>query len=227
MVERELGGMEERAPETERRAPSSVRAVADQRVTDGGEVHADLVGATRLQPTLEASELGGRAVAPSHLVLGARRAPVDDDRHPHRVGGVAPDRGVDDAVRRVRVIPTPSRRSAARPCGRRTGRSATMPPRSVRATTSSPELPASRRWTMPGRSGSPTAGEIREVVEESVHERALLVAGAGVDDQPGRLVDHDDRVVDVDDPEHHVRVRLGRTAPRDRGRIDDRPRIPR
>ncbi len=80
---------------------------------------------------------------------------------------------------------------------------------SVRATTSSPELPASRRWTIPGRSAVsplPSAGDVREAGEQAVDEGAVGIAGAGMDDEPGRLVDDDDVGVGVDDAELDGRV---------------------
>ncbi len=189
-------------------------------MTGSGEVHADLVGATGLQPALEASERGGRAVAPDHAVLRARRAPVDDDRHPCRVGGIAPDRGIDDAVHRLRM--TPHHRVVATPGGvggelgdqrrcRLVGAGDDQQSRAAGVEAMDDARPV--LITRPPR-------QIGEVMEEPVHERAPRMAGARVDDQPGRLVHHDDRVVDVDDPELHVALRLRSRRARDRGGID-------
>ena len=46
----------------------------------------------------------------------------------------------------------------------------------MRATTSRPDVPWSRRWTMPGRSGSPTRGHLRVAGEQAVDERARRAA---------------------------------------------------
>ena len=91
---------------------------------------------------------------------------------------------------------------------------------SVRATTSKPELPASRRWTMPGRSGLPDPGDVGEAGEQTVDEGAVGVAGTRMDDESSRLVDDDDRVVDVGDDELDRGVGLGRRGRVDRRRVD-------
>ena len=124
----------------------------------------------------------------THLVLGAGRPAVDDDRHPQRVArdrarsarrsmpcgalGMAPHHGV--------VAPR-------RPCGRRTA--PTAPPRAVgvRATTSSPELPASRRWTMPGPVRLADAGELGEAGQQAVDERAVGLPAPGWTTSPAGL----------------------------------------
>ena len=73
---------------------------------------------------------------------------------------------------------------------------------------------------MPGRVALADAGDVGEAGEQAVDQRAVAVAGARVHDQPGRLVDHDDGVVDVDDPELDAGVRLRRLDHRDRRRVD-------
>ena len=73
MVERQLGGVEERAVEPERRAPLAVRAVADERMADAGEVDADLVGPAGLQPARQQRRVRPVAEPLDDLVLGARR----------------------------------------------------------------------------------------------------------------------------------------------------------
>ena len=75
-------------------------------------------------------------------------------------------------------------------------------------------MPRSRRWTMPGRSGSdPTSagqvGQVGKPGDQAVDQGPRAVPGAGVDDQSGRLVHHDHVVVGVDDDEHDRRIALG------------------
>ena len=73
---------------------------------------------------------------------------------------------------------------------------------------------------MPGRSGSPTAASSGKRCEQPVDERAVRVAGSGMDDEPGRLVDDDDVVVGVDDGELDVLVGRRQRRSRDRRRVD-------
>ena len=67
---------------------------------------------------------------------------------------------------------------------------------------------------MPGRSGPPTPESVSEAVQQRVHERAGMNAGAGVDHHSGGLVDR-----------HHVlrphkaRERDGLRAGAQRGRV--------
>ena len=88
----------------------------------------------------------------------------------------------------------------------------------MRATTMSPEVPRSSRWTIPGRSGSDPASrpdriELGVAGQQAVHQGAGSVAGAGVDDQPGRLVHHQKVGIFV----HHVEVHPGVAYRRGRG----------
>ena len=92
----------------------------------------------RARPLLDELEVRDRV---------ARRVGVE--REPGRVAAVAADRGLDapgrDAGRRVRA-----RGRCARARARRTSSTSASCASSERATTSSPEVSRSRRWTMPG-----------------------------------------------------------------------------
>ena len=66
-----------------------VDGVADHRVTDVGEVHADLVGATGAQLHLQ---LGGVGVAGEDPEVGGRGPAPVHHRHPLAVLGIRPDR---------------------------------------------------------------------------------------------------------------------------------------
>ena len=57
---------------------------------------------------------------------------------------------------------------------------------------------------MPGPRHAADAGEARAAMgDQRVDERAVGIAGAGMHDEPGRLVDDDDGVVLVDDVERN------------------------
>src|SRR5215210_280809 len=80
---------------------AAVNGIAHERVADRGEMHAYLMGATRLEPALEQCRFG---VARDHLVMRDRRLATGDDRHARAADRVAPDRRFhfsvmcDDAV---------------------------------------------------------------------------------------------------------------------------------
>ena len=71
----------------------------------------------------------------------------------------------------------------------------------------------SSRWTMPGRSASPTAGDLGVAGHQAVHQRAGDVAGAGVHHQAGGLVDDEHVVVLVHDGERRPTGRPRPPAP--------------
>ena len=115
MVERQLGGVEERAVEPERRAPLAVGAVADDaggRRRRGGRGS----GGSGRSPagTSAAPRALGVGEALDDLVLGARRR-ARRRRPPSAVGspGSRPIGASIDAVRRCRMPPHQGARSAA------------------------------------------------------------------------------------------------------------------
>ena len=65
---------------------------------------------------------------------------------------------------------------------------------------------------MPGRLTPPMPGQaVAAMMDQRVDQRAGPVAGAGMHDQPGRLVDDDQLVILVEDVERDVlALRLGR-----------------
>ena len=154
----------------------------------------DLVGAAGLEPALETGgQPGGVIGPPPGSAVRAARPPARRrpgwGRHPTARGG--------HRSRPRRLPPGPHEGGVAvertsrqlrrqRPAGRR----------SVRATISSPDVPLSSRWTMPGRSVGPVLGQRGQVGiggQEALDEGPAGVAGAGMDDQPGRFV-HDDHL---------------------------------
>ena len=96
--------------------------------------------------------------------------------------------------------PRPGRRIPSPPPGPRTARARSACARSCLATTSRPDVPRSRRCTMPGRSSPPMPLRSCNVVQECIDEGAVRVAGGRMHDHARRLVDDDQIRVVVDDP---------------------------
>ncbi len=140
-------------------------------------------------------EAGGAARdAPVHFVVGAGRAPPPGDGHAGRRPRRAADRGVDhppggidDAVDEGAIAPTHL------PFGQLVDEPVVTALR-VRATTSSPEVPRSRRCTIPGRSASAPAcsGQRRRGRGTGPGARApaclARLTGTRVHHEAGRLV---------------------------------------
>ena len=85
----------QRLPPERDAALLAIRRIADQRMSERGEMHADLVRAAGLEP---AGEQRAIAEALAHVVVRARGFPAGDDRHrraPHRM---AADRRIDRAA---------------------------------------------------------------------------------------------------------------------------------
>ena len=67
---------------------------------------------------------------------------------------------------------------------------------------------------MPGPLMAADAGKVRAMMKQRVHQRVRLVAGARMDHQPGRLVEHEQVFVFVENPERNFFGLIG-----DRGDI--------
>ena len=157
MQERELTGVQERPRHREAVADAAVEVVAEHRVADRRQVHADLVGASRLE--LAGQQRGGDRVVELRVdpVVGPRRVGRRRRRScaADRVATVRSARRPPPGGAPGGARPSPCRRGSR--CGSTAGAPAPRRPPGVRATTSRPEVPRSRRWTSPGRSGSPTS----------------------------------------------------------------------
>ena len=144
-----------RSSDSGQRPAPAVDVVADHRVADGGQVDPDLMGPTGLERD---GEEGCR--------MGRREAPLDPVAGPGRVRpcrwtairvGTRADRPMGASTTPLsrstsRRAPVPGR--SARPGDRPSWATRATRAGSVRATTISPEVPRSRRCTMPGRSAS-------------------------------------------------------------------------
>ena len=97
--------------------------------------------------------------------------------------------------------PTPRRRSAVRRCGRRTARSSAAAARCGAGDDEQARAAGVEAVDDARSHRVADVGELAEAVQQPVDQRPVRVAGTGVDDQPGRLVDDDDVVVLEDDLE--------------------------
>ena len=191
MPEAELGAVQELAREpVAPRVP--VARIARDRMADRGEVGADLVRAAGLQARLDQG-VGRQQL--EHLEVGARLARRAAADRPALGGAVvAPQRGVDRPRSRARMA-LDQRQVVAPHLARLDLRASRRWASSVRATTISPEVSLSRRWTIPGRSG-PRRRPAGLPARRPAWGR---VPGRRMDDQAGGLVDHRQPVVAVDD----------------------------
>ena len=207
--------MQEDAPGDQAREapPRRVGRVPHHRVTDGVQMDPDLVGAARLQAERDERRRHRRVEAGQHAVGGAGLSSPGRDRHARGTAVGAADGRVDHAplvvhvpVHEGHVAPVDGVRRQLldeRPVGALGARhrqqargplvQAVHDPGAVGLT-----HPARRQFL-----------EIGEAGQEAVDQGAPAPAGARVDDQPGRLVDDHDVVVDRDDRERHRRVGAG------------------
>ena len=186
---RRRGGTGGRVPSVLR--PGAVDGVADERMPDRREVNADLVGATGLQATASRATSAGacnssttsysvRAGRPSAttaiLVGSAGSRPIGASTMPWAAAGWPHTRATYRRVGRVGGELGDQATRWPRPFGRRRA------------------VPSSRRrggGRCPGRSGVADPGDVGKSRQQAVDQRAVGVAGAGMDHQPGRLVDDD------------------------------------
>ena len=138
----------------------------------------------------------------------ARRVGVE--RAPGRIAAVAADRRLDPPARERGRPRTSARysRSSARPPHERL--QAVVRLLACARRRAGRDVSRSSRWTMPGPLGV-AAGEA--AAEQALDERAGRVSGARVDDEPGRLVDDEQVLVLVGDPQVErlvARARRGR-----------------
>ena len=183
-----------------RRAGAAVGRVARHRVAEGGQVDADLVRAAGV----DAHAQQGRAVeAPprprSASAPRARAAARTDMRL--RCTRVAADRRVDRRPPSRRGTPrTRARYSFSTRAAGELRAPATRWVASSLATTIRPDVPRSRRCTMPGPQHAADAREVLDVVQQRVDQRAARrVPAPGCTTRPGRLVHHQEVRVLVDD----------------------------
>ncbi len=163
-------------------------------MSDRGEVRPDLVRAPRLEPHPHQRH-AARASPPPRSEC-ARRASRARRRRGARARG---SRG--RAARRSSPSASAGCRGSARGTSRSTRRSLIASERarcasSVRATIMRPEVSLSRRWTMPGRSGSSPPPRSSPSTSTSVSPRC---PGAAWTTRPGGLVDDGQVIVAMDD----------------------------
>ena len=175
VVERQLGGVEER-PLRARAAGAAGRRSGRRR--PGGRSTPRCTRIWWVRPVSSRQSSSASAAGRVEALRRTRysvRAGLPSATTAIRSGSraIAPDRGVDDAVRRLRVAPHEREVDAASAaCAGELGDERVGGRRCVRATTSRPELPASRRCTMPGRVRVADAGDLGVPGEQPVDERA-------------------------------------------------------
>ncbi len=68
---------------------------------------------------------------------------------------------------------------------------------SLSATTMRPDVFLSKRWTIPGRLVPLTSRQLRKVSEKTMNKSGGCYAGTGMDDESGRFIDYDQRIIGV------------------------------
>ena len=190
---------------------SDVLEVADARVVYGCQVRPDLMHAAGLRPNREERRTPKDPRRPCHRVKASRGRSVSGDilvrlARSRPIGSsTVPSDCTRATVNDRRIFLLDSTRSAN--CAESVSCAA-----SLRATAITPEVPLSSRCTMPGRSSPPMRERLVAIpIQEPVHQRGVVLSGAGVDDESGRFVDDHQVVVLVDDLEvDGLRVRLRR-----------------
>ena len=131
------------------------RPGADGRARPGGPGSG---GSGRSRAGTRESHVDAAAEALEHPIAGDRPlAPaLGHDRHAHPGARIAADRRVDHPLRRGAARPGRARGSAGSPCGAASCAVSPSYAAWVLASTSSPEVSLSRRWTIPGRRAPPT-----------------------------------------------------------------------
>ena len=218
-------GMEEQPAEPGRTAPRGAGAIdriARDRVADGVEMDPDLVRPPGHQVELEQGPLGEPL---ANAIAGDRRAAVGHDRHLRPVLRVAPDRRLDAAdggghaaldERQVRLL-DPAGLELGHDRGlRRVGPGDHQQPARIAVEAMDDARPLDAGDAAPGLAVA--------VRQERVDQRAARMTGRRVDDEAGRLVDDQQVVVLVDDPQRDVG--RGREIEGDRLRDVDRSSVP-
>ena len=181
----------QRLPRKRDRPAPAVGGIADERMTERREMHADLVGASRLEP---AAQQRGEAEALQHFDMGARRLPRGDDRHRRATRRMPADRRVDGAAARDVAR---GQREIFAGHGSRLQR---PHERGVRGQGLGDDQEAARVLVEPvDDAGARHLLQLRRMMEERVQQRARPVAGARMHDEPRRLVDDEQSLVLGDD----------------------------
>src|SRR5947209_13444478 len=204
VVEGELVGVQERTFHGQR-VGATVAGVAGDGMTDGGQVDTYLMGPTGLQPALQ--ERGGHRVGiPLEDLVARSGCPsTSGDRHARWLADRAANGSVDDTatlghlaqhegeVAPLDVAPLHLSGEVDQGLGgvgddHQSGRA----------------LVETVHDAGPG--GVAHARPLREARQQTVHECAFALSGAGMNDEPGRLVHDDDVGVVIDDRDVHIAV---------------------
>src|SRR5215470_469504 len=192
--------------------PPTVDRIADERVLECCEVNTDLVRPAGLQSAGEQRAFGETL---SHFVMCYGSLAGRHDRHRRALDRVPPDRRVDvsattqHAVHESKVLATDGPRLklpnelALRGLGLRDREeSARVPVQSMHD------------------SGARDGGELRRMVHECVGQCPVTISGAGMNDEPGWFVDHEQQLILVHDREREL-LRFDRSVVKFRQWRDD------
>ena len=164
---------------------SAVHVIPHHRMSHRREMYADLMRAPGVQ--VRAQQVDRLEPRQSHEIR-LRRSSGSDDCHALSVSRIARDRLVDGERDRRRCVPTRARHIAVR-CAAPRDRRAELAQcaRSVFATSSSPDVSLSRRWTIPARSSplSPASAPPRPL--SAFTSVPLQLPGAGCTTIPAGL----------------------------------------
>ena len=175
-------------------APAPVDRIAHDRMPDQLEVHADLVGASRVQ--LQPEQVRDPEAA-DHEGVGACRAAGRGHGHALPILGMPGERRVDD--RRALVEVAPCQRGVDAGDAARGDRGAEPPVGQVGlGDDHQPRRIAVQPVHDPGPALGP-AGQRRAASHQRVHQRVVPVARRRMHHQTGRLVDDREMLVFVDD----------------------------
>ena len=226
-VKDQLRGMEERPVEMRHRAQvaghapmhAAVQRIADDRVADGAEMHADLMRAAGMNRDLRQRQHPAemlRAHDARNRLAAAPRA-----RATFSCGSTG-SRPIGASIRRPAITsPQTSATYSFSTSRSRNCRDSSSCAVSCLATTISPDVPAIEPMDDAGPLLAADAAEIVDMMEERVHQRAAGMAGRRMHDHARRLVDDDQIAILVDDRQRQrfgLRLRLDRLRDVDRDR---------
>ena len=209
-------GVQERPRHRERLALAAVARVAHHRVADRAKVDADLVRAPGLEGAHQLGDLDGLGEPLPHLVR-ACGPPCPARRRPS-AWARATDRPIGASIRPRGASTWPHTSARYWRCTSRAASAATSA--GVRLAGPGHEQEPGRALVEPVDDAGPLgvvadAADLRVPGQQPLHQRAGALAGSRVHHQAGRLVDHEQVLVLVDDGHDDVGIALESAARRD------------
>lgn len=197
--------MQERPSQIDARSASVVSPVADDGMAYGAQVHPNLVGPSRLEPTRQQRCPPGFAETLEDLIVGQRAAPASGHRHPRRMPWRSPDRSIDRPL--IVVEETPDQRLVD-PFGFVSRHLSNELEVGLGAAGNNEQTRRRAIESMhdPGPVRFTDRGHLRVAGQKAVDQSPLEVSRTGMDDEVDRFV-HDNNVgVLIYDSELHLRI---------------------